>query len=137
MSIDDTDCASAIREKNLRSLQEMLKKKGQRSKPKLESKTLLTRCVVSLLVMGLLAGVGFGLYKLREAEKTNEAVYIIPIVIQGIMLLLPWLFSVISQLEKWSAQDGIFVRLTRSFLLAGVMLGVIVGFSLSLVTSYL
>ena len=30
---------------------------------------VISRCVVSLLVMGLLAGVGFGLYELRDAEK--------------------------------------------------------------------
>ena len=29
----------------------------------------ISRCAVSLLVTGVLAGVGFGMYKLREAEK--------------------------------------------------------------------
>jgi len=127
MSLDDHNAAQALRAKNIDQLQYILQKKERVKKSKWHRLGL----GLSLFVLcGIFAGVGYSLYELVPFNQEHGK-YVLPLVIQGIMLIYPVLQYGLSFIEKLTPTVRILMNVSRDFLLSIAMLGAVVVYWLT------
>ncbi|XP_060522067.1 transmembrane channel-like protein 7 [Cylas formicarius] len=94
--------------------------------------TRTTQFFSHILVIGLLGAFGYFTWMLLEKVSDDEKqliVIIIPIFVNLVMTFLPMVFSVIVRYEGYkSPKIMLNLTLTRTFILAAVMVGVLVSF---------
>jgi len=80
---------------------------------------ILLRCLIWCLVLGVIGGICFCINMLLDSDfsKNNHHLYVVPLLISGIVLLMPWMLTLANKPGKYGARYSLYVRLLQTCLL--------------------